>query len=81
MIAVEASAPAWAHELARRVGEALRDQAGQPVRLPGFTIVDLPSAARFNGCMIFITNESGGAVPAFSDGADWRRVTDRAVAS
>jgi len=31
--------------------------------------------------MFYCTNESGGAVPVFSDGSQWRRVTDRAVAS
>ncbi len=29
----------------------------------------------------FITDEAGGAVPAFNDGAAWRRATDRAVIS
>lgn len=31
--------------------------------------------------LIYVSNESGGAVPAFNDGANWRRVTDRAVVS
>jgi hypothetical protein len=31
--------------------------------------------------MIYVIDESGGAVPAFSDGTAWRRVTDRAVVS
>jgi hypothetical protein len=31
--------------------------------------------------MIYVSNETGGAVPAFSDGAAWRRVTDRAIIS
>ena len=31
--------------------------------------------------MIYVSDESGGAVPAFSDGSDWRRVSDRAVIS
>lgn len=33
------------------------------------------------GSWINVTDEAGGYVPAFSDGADWRRVTDRAVVS
>lgn len=41
------------------------------------TVAGLPSAAQFKRC--FVTNESGGAVPAFSDGTNWRRVTDRAI--
>ena len=33
------------------------------------------------GQMIYVTNETGGAVPAFYDGASFRRVTDRAIIS
>ena len=29
----------------------------------------------------YISDEAGGAVPAFNDGSDWRRCTDRAVIS
>ena len=48
--------------------------------LPSFTTTTLPSASVV-GAMIYVTNESGGAVPAFSDGTNWRRVTDRAIVS
>lgn len=51
-------------------------------RLPQFTLAELPSAATAGpGAYVFLSDEAGGAVLAFSDGADWRRVTDRAVAS
>lgn len=33
------------------------------------------------GALIYISDESGGAVTAFSDGTNWRRVTDRATIS
>jgi hypothetical protein len=33
------------------------------------------------GTEAFCTDETGGAVPVFSDGTDWRRVTDRAIIS
>lgn len=50
--------------------------------LPSFTVGGLPSAATAGaGRMVYVSNESGGAVPAFSDGTNWRRVTDRAVVS
>lgn len=41
----------------------------------------LPSAAlRNGGCgFIYVTDDVGGAIPAFSDGVNWRRVTDRAI--
>jgi hypothetical protein len=48
--------------------------------LPSYTTGTLPSAS-ISGAMIYVTNESGGAVPAFSDGTNWRRVTDRAIVS
>jgi hypothetical protein len=31
------------------------------------------------GRLIYVSDESGGAVVAFSDGTNWRRLTDRAV--
>lgn len=51
-------------------------------KLPSFAVSALPSAATYGaGSMIYVSNESGGAVVAFSDGASWRRMTDRAVVS
>jgi hypothetical protein len=48
--------------------------------LPTKTVAQLASlsaspAAQF----VYCSDESGGAVPAFSDGTNWRRVTDRAI--
>jgi hypothetical protein len=31
--------------------------------------------------MIYVSDETGGAVMAFSDGTNWRRITDRATVS
>jgi len=31
--------------------------------------------------MVFVPNETGGAVMCFFDGTNWRRMTDRAIAS
>jgi hypothetical protein len=45
--------------------------------IPRFTIATLPAVTDQRA--IIVTNESGGAVMAFSDGTNWRRVTDRAV--
>lgn len=51
-------------------------------RLKSFTVVGLPAAgAAETGAIVYISNESGGAVLAFCDGTDWRRVTDRAIVS
>ncbi len=55
---------------------------GTNVRLTSYTVATLPDvpAIEFPG-LIYVSDETGGAVPAFSDGTDWRRVTDRAVVS
>jgi len=52
-----------------------------PLPLAIYLKAMLPPAASFNGHHIFVSDEAGGPVPAFSDGTDWRRVTDRVVVS
>ena len=51
-----------------------------PLQLPKFTVANLPTNANEAG-FIYVSDESGGAVPAFYDGTNWRRVTDRAIVS
>jgi filamentous hemagglutinin len=46
--------------------------------VPTYTVSTLPLASP-QAQIIFVSNESGGAVLAFSDGTDWRRCTDRAI--
>ena len=41
----------------------------------------LPDAAKWRGGQIQVSDDIGGEVPAFSDGVNWRRVTDRNVVS
>lgn len=48
--------------------------------LKSYLKASLPTASQ-PGQMIYVTDEVGGAVPAFSDGSSWRRITDRAVVS
>jgi hypothetical protein len=54
---------------------------GVVTRLDSFIVADLPDAGAYEGAMIYCSDETGGAVPVFSDGTNWRRVTDRAIAS
>lgn len=52
------------------------------LKLPSYTVGTVPAAGTHGaGAMIYVSNETGGAVPAFSDATNWRRVTDRAVVS
>lgn len=53
---------------------------GPQVDLTSYTALTLPTVTATPG-LIFVTDETGGAVPAFSDGTNWRRVTDRAIVS
>lgn len=48
-----------------------------PVRVKTYMKTALPSAAAA-GQLIYVPDDAGGAVIAFSDGASWRRLTDRA---
>ena len=57
------------------------ESSGGPVEFPQYEVASVPDASAYTGHMIFVPNESGGAVMAFSDGTNWRRVTDRTVIS
>lgn len=48
--------------------------------LPAKTVAELANiSATPAGQFVFCSNESGGSIPAFSDGTNWRRVSDRAI--
>lgn len=49
------------------------------IKAKSYTVATLPTAIA--GGVIYVSDETGGAVLAFSDGTNWRRVTDRAIAS
>lgn len=46
--------------------------------LPSYTTTTLPPAV-IAGAFIFVSNAAGGSIPAFADGANWRRVDDRTI--
>ena len=52
-----------------------------PMKLVNKTVTQLSTLVSSVGAMVFCTNESGGAIPAFYDGTNWRRVSDRAIVS
>lgn len=55
-------------------------EATGSLKLPSYTVATMPSASAHGaGAQIYVSNESGGATPAFSDGTNWRRVADRAI--
>lgn len=52
-----------------------------PHKLRSYTVGTVPAVTIGDGGMIYVTDEAGGEVPAFCDGTNWRRVTDRAIVS
>jgi hypothetical protein len=52
-----------------------------PIRTKWYTLSTVPAATAGAGQLIYISDESGGATLAFSDGTDWRRMSDRAIVS
>jgi len=51
-------------------------------RVGAFTVSTLPSASsNGEGSIIYVSDESGGATLAFSDGSNWKRVSDNQVVS
>lgn len=66
--------------LKHRIQSDGRWEASAAIRNVNYTIATLPSASGSGvGAYAYVTDESGGAVGAESDGTNWRRVTDRAV--
>jgi len=56
-------------------------ESGSFGKLDSYTVSTLPDAAENEARMVYVSDETGGAVTAFSDGTDWRRTTDRQVVS
>lgn len=76
----------WAKEMIRFLQpwigriESEKFSQGQILRVARFAVANLPDAS-IPARVIYVSDETGGAVLAFSDGTNWRRVTDRAVVS
>ena len=63
----------------RDIEKAIREAKDEPLRLEFYPVASAPSAADWRYGVIFVTDETGGATVAFSDGTNWRRVQDRAI--
>ena len=50
-------------------------------QLRTYTVATLPAAATYPRGVIYVSDEAGGAVLAFSNSTNWLRVTDRAIVS
>ena len=76
---------AWVTDSAGRTGFGVsaptaRVQVDGAVRVKSYAKAALPSAsAEGAGAILHVSDDAAGATLVFSDGADWRRVHDRAV--
>lgn len=53
----------------------------QPIVLTSFTLATLPSAAANPRLQVYCSNLADQAAPVFSDGTNWRRVSDNSIAN
>lgn len=67
----------------RRVADVVNQHADlvNTGQLQPKTVAELAATTALAGRMFMCTDETGGAVPVFGDGTNWRRVTDRVIAS
>ena len=64
-------------EIELKLNQSLLGVSG--VELPNYSVINLPPQK--TGFMIFVEDDVGGPIPAYSDGTFWRRVTDQAIVS
>ena len=58
---------------------ALNDNLlGLRIQATSYAVADVPDASTEAG-IIYVSDDAGGSVLAFSDGTNWRRVTDRTI--
>ena len=71
---------AWA-TLIEALGFSVETDATLLLQLKTYTVATLPSAATYPRGIIYVSNQSTGAEPAFSDGTNWRIFSTRAIVS
>jgi hypothetical protein len=52
-----------------------------PLKLATYTVATVPAAADWTGALIYVSDETGGATVAYSNGTNWLRVYDAATVS
>jgi hypothetical protein len=64
------------------VSAPLQQAVSASMKAASYTVATAPDASTAGaGAIIYVSDEAGGAVLAYSDGTNWRRVTDRTVVS
>ena len=76
----EARSIAW-QTLVEALGFSVATDSTLLIQLKTYTVATLPTAATYPRGVIYVSDEAGGAVLAFSNSTNWLRVTDRAIVS
>lgn len=71
---------AWA-TLGEALGFSVVTDSVLLLQLKTYTVSTLPTAATYPRGLIYVSNQSTGAEPAFSDGTNWRIFSTRAIVS
>ena len=67
---------AW-QTIVEALGMSVADDAALLLQVKTYTVSTLPTASTYPRGVIYVSDETGGATLAFSDGSVWRRVQDR----
>lgn len=76
----EARQIAWS-TLVEALGFSVATDSTLLLQVKTYTVATVPTAATYPRGVIYVSDETGGAVLAFSDSTNWRRCTDRAIVS
>ena len=71
---------AW-ETICEALGISVTTDAALLLQLKTYTVLTLPSAATYPRGVIYVSDQSTGAEPAFSDGTNWRIFSTRAIVS
>lgn len=72
---------AWTAQRVRQAIVAWWTSGGLTAPLVAYTLATLPSAAANQRLQVYCSNLAGQPAPVFSDGTNWRRVSDNTVAN
>ena len=76
----EVRSVAW-NTIVEALGMSVATDSVLLIQAKTYTVATVPTASSYPRGVIYVSNETGGATLAFSDGTNWRRVQDRAVVS
>ena len=84
MAQIALTAPADVRQFADDINNellSLKSRMASPMPLFQCKVATLPSVSKYRHGLVFVTDSSKGAVPAYSDGTHWRFFSNDAIVS